>query len=185
MGHALRQRPPGTVIMSPDPSDQRDGDTTSYDNACNYSIHVIERFNEEHPDVAPLVQHMRWVIPSVHIHNHKEDCEYLYGSAYMTAVGHFHGETAEHYWPHANKVGAHVQHMNNGHRQDTLNDHHGDWNWKKVQKMSTLFRSSFLITISCLGRLTQRICSNFSLQWSDGCQGPVYRQAQSFSRVNP
>ncbi|KAJ7067667.1 hypothetical protein C8F01DRAFT_1342934 [Mycena amicta] len=63
-------------------------------------------------------------------------CAYLFGTAYMACVGHFHGETAEQYWPEANQLGPHVRQMNNGHRQDTLINHHGDWNWKKTMALS-------------------------------------------------
>jgi hypothetical protein len=64
---------------------------------------------------------------------------YLYGTDYTECIGHFHGETAEHYWPEQNQIGPHVRQMNNGHRQDTLNDHQGDWNWKKFAKMSACY----------------------------------------------
>lgn len=117
-------------------------DVTTYDNSCNYSVHVVSRFEQYFADVAPLVAKIRWGIPAVHIGNHKEDCNYVYNTAYMDGAAHFHGETAEQYWPHINKVGSHVQHMRNGHRQDTLNDHHGDWNWKKTQGLGELFIAS-------------------------------------------
>lgn len=161
LDHGLRQRSGSAVVMS--------DDVTTYDNACNYSIHVVDRFEENHPDMAGRIRRMRWGVPAVHIYNHKEDCEYLFGTAYMEHVGHFHGETAEHYWPSANKVGAHVQHMNNGHRQDTLNDHHGDWNWKKVQKMSkhsscllSVHISNRAMTTHSLRLLQQRLSSTIS-----------------------
>lgn len=60
---------------------------------------------------------------------------YRYSTNYMPSSGHFHGETAEYYWPELNQVGAFTRQMNNGHRHDTINDHHGDWNWKKITKM--------------------------------------------------
>jgi len=108
---------------------------TSYDCSCQYEVNVVERFEKFFPDVADLIRRSRWSIPALHIQGHKEDCMYRYSTAYMTGVGHFHGETAEHYWPEANQLGPHVRQMNNGHRQDTLIDHHGDWNWKKTTKM--------------------------------------------------
>jgi len=107
----------------------------SYDIDCSYSTNCGLRFQEYFPDVAHVVDRTRWAIPAVHIQGHKEDCMYEFAAAYMEGVGHFHGETAEQYWPEANQVGAHVMQMNNGHRQDTLNDHHGDWNWKKTMNL--------------------------------------------------
>lgn len=60
---------------------------------------------------------------------------YCFASAYIANAGHFHGETAEHYWAESNQLGAQTRQMNNGHRQDTLIDHHRDWNWKKTAIM--------------------------------------------------
>ena len=104
----------------------------SYDSACQYEVNVDSRFKEFFPDVAPIVQRTRWVIPALHIQGHKDTCMYMYSSAYMDHVAHFHGETSEQCWPEENQTGAQVIQMNNGHRQDTLNDNHGDWNWKKT-----------------------------------------------------
>ncbi|KAJ7491641.1 hypothetical protein B0H11DRAFT_1911907 [Mycena galericulata] len=75
---------------------------------------------------------MRWGVPALHIQGHQESCMYEFGTAYLSCVGHFHGETAEQYWPEANQLGPHVRQMNNGHRQDTLIYHSNDWNFKKL-----------------------------------------------------
>ncbi|KAJ7872006.1 hypothetical protein B0H14DRAFT_2344918 [Mycena olivaceomarginata] len=66
---------------------------------------------------------------------HQDSCSYLFGTAYMECVGHFHGESAEQYWPESNQLGPHVRQMNNGHRQDTMINHHGDWNYKKTAQI--------------------------------------------------
>jgi hypothetical protein len=107
----------------------------SYDSNCQYCVHVVERFEKSFPDVAHLVRRMRWSIPALHVQGHKEECLYNFSTAYMPCVAHFHGETCEQSWPTGNKVGDHVRQMNNGHRQDTVIDHHTDWNWKKITKM--------------------------------------------------
>lgn len=109
----------------------------TYDIACEYYVKIKTRFRDspELVDVADLVDRIRWGIPALHVTGHKADCTYLFGTAYMDCVGHFHGETAEAYWPSANKIGGHARQMNNGHRQDTLVDNANDWNWKKTIKM--------------------------------------------------
>lgn len=91
------------------------------------------------PGIAHLIRKTRWVIPALHIQNHKDYCMYRFGSAYLRWLGHFYGETAEHYWAELNQVGTHTRQMNSGHRHDTINDHHGDWNWKKMANMCTPF----------------------------------------------
>jgi hypothetical protein len=104
----------------------------SYDSACQYWVNCHKRFLEFLPDVAHIIQRVRWVIPAVHINDHKDDCMYNFASAYKEAIAHFHGETAEQFWPEANQAGSQVKQMNQGNRQDTLSDHSGDWNWKKM-----------------------------------------------------
>lgn len=105
---------------------------TTYDIACEYFIHIEERFQKNFPDLVPMIKRMRWGVPALHVQGHQDSCTYLFGTAYMECVGHFHGETAEQYWPEANQLGPHVRQMNNGHRQDTMINHHGDWNHKKT-----------------------------------------------------
>lgn len=109
----------------------------SYDISCGYKVNIISRFQQNHPDLVTIVERMTYLIPLVHVHNHKDNCTYSYSSAYIPHAGHFHGETAEHYWPECNQLGPQTRQMNNGHRQDTLIDHHGDWNWKKIANMCT------------------------------------------------
>ncbi|KAJ7857939.1 hypothetical protein B0H14DRAFT_3135672 [Mycena olivaceomarginata] len=109
---------------------------TTYDIACEYFINLESRFQQHFPDLAEDVKAIRWGVPSLHVQGHQDSCNYLFGTAYMECVGHFHGETAEHYWPEANQLGPHVRQMNNGHRQDTLIIHHGDWNHKKTMKLA-------------------------------------------------
>ena len=110
-------------------------EVATYDIACEYFIHLEERFEAHFPDLVPLIKRMRWGVPALHVQGHQESCTYLFGTAYMECVGHFHGETAEQYWPEANQLGPHVRQMNNGHRQDTMINHHGDWNYKKTMQM--------------------------------------------------
>ncbi|KAH9486111.1 hypothetical protein JR316_0000175 [Psilocybe cubensis] len=109
----------------------------SYDMVCSYWVNIVSRFKVYFPDLVEIVKRLSFLIPLVHVHNHKENCEYLYSSAYQSGAGHFHGETAEHEWVELNQLAPQVRQMNNGHRQDTLIDHHGDWNFKKMANMAS------------------------------------------------
>ncbi|KAJ7716285.1 hypothetical protein B0H16DRAFT_1801604 [Mycena metata] len=104
----------------------------TYDIACEYFINLEQRFKDNFAKLLPMIKRMRWGVPALHVQGHQDSCTYLFGTAYMECVGHFHGETAEQYWPEANQLGPHVRQMNNGHRQDTMIIHHGDWNHKKT-----------------------------------------------------
>jgi hypothetical protein len=84
---------------------------------------------------------------------------YLFSSAYIPGAGHKHGETAEMTWAEFNQLGPQTRQMNNGHRQDTIIDHFGDWNWKKTANMckfSSFRYLLFLLKPSPSYQLTQR-----------------------------
>ncbi|KZV60063.1 hypothetical protein PENSPDRAFT_594542 [Peniophora sp. CONT] len=107
----------------------------SYDMACITTVNLVKRFIDDYPELVPLVTKMRWGIPAVHCPNHKEQCWFEFGTTYLVCWCHFFGETAEHYWAGANQIGNFTRQMNAGHRHDVLNDHHGDWNWKKTIRL--------------------------------------------------
>ena len=110
----------------------------SSDINCGYSVNASSRFKANFPELAPVVEKMTWLIPLVHVQNHKSNCMYLFSSAYSKGAGHFHGETAEMTWAESNQLGAQTRQMNNGHRQDTIINAASDWNWKKIVNMGTL-----------------------------------------------
>ncbi|KAK7029348.1 hypothetical protein R3P38DRAFT_2934972 [Favolaschia claudopus] len=111
-------------------------EAATYDIACEYIINLPSRFEQQFPDLADTVKKIRWGVPALHVQGHQDSCTYLFGTAFMECVAHFHGETAEHYWPESNQLGPHTRQMNLGHRQDTLIAHHGDWNHKKTAKIA-------------------------------------------------
>ncbi|KAJ7044412.1 hypothetical protein C8F04DRAFT_1250376 [Mycena alexandri] len=93
---------------------------STYDIACQYIIYLEDRFEKQFPDQLEYIKKMRWGVPALHVQGHQDSCTYLFGTAYMECIGHFHGETVEHYWPEANQLGPH---------------HHGDWNHKKTSQL--------------------------------------------------
>jgi hypothetical protein len=115
--------------------------TLSYDINCAYNVNIPGRFatmkeqgiisQDEHDALEPFLKHIVYIVPDLHVQGHQEGCLYLFGSAYTPGIGHFHGETAEHYWPSANQLGPQTTQMTNGHRQEVISTHHSDWNYKK------------------------------------------------------
>jgi hypothetical protein len=75
---------------------------------------------------------MRFSIPVVHLRDHQEDCEYMYGSYYLTGGSRFYGEQAESIWAEFNQLGSRTRQMSSGHRHDVINEHLDDWNWRKI-----------------------------------------------------
>jgi len=112
----------------------------SYDNSCGYSVNAVERFLKHFPEEAEFIQRTRWLIPLLHVQNHKDNCMYNFSCAYTEGACHFQGETAEMTWVELNQLAPQTRQMNNGHRQDTIIDHHSHWNWVKT---SNIGRSSF------------------------------------------
>lgn len=106
----------------------------SYDIGCSYRVHALFRFlsRDELRDVADLVAKFEYCVPLVHVSNHKDNCLYLYSSAYRTGAGHFHGEQAEQVWPYSNQFGGQGRQMCNGNRQDLYIDLFNYWNFMKV-----------------------------------------------------
>lgn len=110
----------------------------SYDCACQYSIKLIEHFEEDYPHLAEEMKCLRFAIPLVHVHNHKDDCTYLFACIYLVCLAHFHGETAEHVWPELNTLCGQLSQMNRGPREELIIAHSGYWNHKKLMTMCKL-----------------------------------------------
>ncbi|TEB21039.1 hypothetical protein FA13DRAFT_1834789 [Coprinellus micaceus] len=109
----------------------------SYDIGCSYEVYAHSRFlaREELSDVADVVAKFEYCVPLVHVSNHKDNCMYLYSSAYKTCAGHFHGETAEHVWPYSNQFGGQGRQMCNGNRHDLYIDMFNYWNFMKLVQL--------------------------------------------------
>jgi hypothetical protein len=126
----------------------------SYDSACQYSVNIKTRFGKFFPDVAKVVAKMDWSVPALHIQGHQANCMYNFGTAYILATGHFHGETAEVYWPELNQIGTQVTQQSGGHRQDTIMLHHNDWNYKKTMKACVCLLVAFYCDLTpCISLL--------------------------------
>jgi hypothetical protein len=109
----------------------------SYDIGCHYEVKAPERFRANFPDVAALVERFRYTIPLVHVRNHKDNCTYLYSSAYVESAGHFHGETAEQPWAYLNPLGGQGRQMSPGNRHDMYIGAYDHWNLMKMINLGT------------------------------------------------
>jgi len=104
----------------------------SYDCNCQYIVKLPERFAKSAPELLDRLMAMRFSVPVVHLRDHKELCEYIFGTYYMPGSAHFYGEQAESIWAVFNQLGGRTRQMKKGHRHDTINEHYGDWNWRKI-----------------------------------------------------
>lgn len=88
-----------------------------------------------HPDLLPLVKHVKMLLPKMHIHGHKEVCQAVYAICYAQGFGHNHGEGIETPWADMNAAGRPTREMTSGARVDTLVGLFNFWNWRKTEQM--------------------------------------------------
>ena len=103
----------------------------TFDVVCITIRHILERFQEKYPELAPLIENMQMLLPSMHIHAHKELCQFVYATALAEGFGLIHGEGVETPWAEMNAVGLSTREMSAGSRHDMLNGQFNYWNWMK------------------------------------------------------
>jgi len=83
------------------------------------------------------IQHIRYLVPKFHLPAHVEACNLGFSFNLTKGVGRTDGEAPERGWANINPAAQSTKEMGPGSRRDTLDDHFGDWNWKKIIKMGT------------------------------------------------
>jgi hypothetical protein len=123
----------------------------SYDAMCIWFINLFCWWTLNYPELLFMLLAVIVVIPAVHVCGHQESCWYLYRGTYMNCVRHFFGETVEYVWTYLNQLLGQTRQMTLGHRQDTMIQYIGEWNWRKVQQMGeTPTLTRFLYECNCL-----------------------------------
>jgi hypothetical protein len=107
----------------------------AYDSACSYSVNIVNRFSTHIPEYQDTVAQIKFLIDSLHVHNHVDKCMYCFSSSYQDNMGHFHGTAVEQYWSEHNGMGPQTCQMNPGHRHEVITAHHSYWNWKKLTRI--------------------------------------------------
>ncbi|KIK33966.1 hypothetical protein CY34DRAFT_98770, partial [Suillus luteus UH-Slu-Lm8-n1] len=115
----------------------------SYDIACQWHKKIWSRnsmmpqrlqFNRENKTV-------RFFVPKFHLKAHIQSCQTAFSFNFSKGVGRTDGEAPERGWADINRVATSTREMGPGNRRDTLDDHFGDWNWKKTTMLGrTLLR---------------------------------------------
>jgi hypothetical protein len=76
-----------------------------------------------------------FVVPKFHLPAHIEKCQTSFSLNLEVGMGRTDGEAPERGWANTNRISSSTKEMGPGTRRDTLDDHFGDWNWKKVCAM--------------------------------------------------
>ena len=114
----------------------------SYDIACKWSIHHLERFSLNHPDLDVNSYKFSYLVPKFHLPGHGTPCQTDYSFNFAKGVGRTHGETIEQEWAHINLAALSTREMGSGARHLTLDDSWSWWNWKKVLGMGMVYSVS-------------------------------------------
>ncbi|TDL14293.1 hypothetical protein BD410DRAFT_846162 [Rickenella mellea] len=105
----------------------------SYDIACQWFVNLPTRVEEYpfrlqiNPDLVVIV-----AVPKLHLVGHGPKCQTKYSLNYIPGSARTCGESIEQIWSGHNAVSMSTREMTPGCRQDTLDDHLGAWNFRKV-----------------------------------------------------
>lgn len=78
------------------------------------------------------IKTIRFFVPKFHLPVHIGKCQTAFSFNWSCWVGSTDGEALERGWSNINLVASSMKEMGPGCRCDTLDDHFGDWNWKKL-----------------------------------------------------
>ncbi|KAG2046731.1 hypothetical protein BDR06DRAFT_1014480 [Suillus hirtellus] len=73
-----------------------------------------------------------FLVPKFHLPAHIFACQIAYSHNLVKGMGRTDSEAPEHGWANINPVATSTREMGPGSQRDTLDDHFGDFNWKKV-----------------------------------------------------
>ncbi|KAG6818624.1 hypothetical protein H0H93_003377 [Arthromyces matolae] len=135
-GSSLTQNTPKIVIVS-------------YDIACQWHRNLRKRFDVYGrsfglPDPYGDRQ-LRFVVPKFHLLAHVDKCKVTYSLNLLPNVGRTDGEAPERGWAAVNAVANSTKEMGPGSRRDTLDDHFGDYNWRKYMSLRTIFCDTIIL----------------------------------------
>ncbi|KAG2123716.1 hypothetical protein BD769DRAFT_1628906 [Suillus cothurnatus] len=106
----------------------------SYDIACQWSKNLWGRMSR-YPSRMHFARDgkvMTFLVPKFHLPAHITACQITFSHNFIKGMGRTDGEAPERGWANINPVATSTREMGPGARRDTLDDHFGDFNWKKV-----------------------------------------------------
>ncbi|KAL1739019.1 hypothetical protein HDZ31DRAFT_50063, partial [Schizophyllum fasciatum] len=114
----------------------------SYDICCQYSKNLVDRMANMPEGLRRKLDasRMRFVIPKLHIHGHKLECQLAYNFNYTLGAARTDGEGVERPWSQLGPLGTALRAMGPGSAADMLNDHIGFMNFVKQVGLGRLLR---------------------------------------------
>ncbi|KAF8808503.1 hypothetical protein BYT27DRAFT_7255613 [Phlegmacium glaucopus] len=117
----------------------------SYDIACQWSCNLLNRCKIYLKNVLSTTTDLTLthLVPKFHLAAHVPKCQTAYSFNFTPHVGRTDGEAPERGWSAANGIASSTKEMGPGSRSDTLDDHFGDYNWRKIITMAESFVRKF------------------------------------------
>ena len=110
-----------------------------YDIMCQYFVNFWKRVKKNsYLQVIPSDLKIKPGIGLWHIHGHQDSCFPRFSPGFIPAAGRVDGEIVETLWAPLNKVAGSTRGMTRAHRQEELDNHMGDSNWKKLTNAGTI-----------------------------------------------
>jgi hypothetical protein len=106
----------------------------SYDIVCQWHVHLWERMSQfaEHFRFDLNDKEVTFLIPKFNLPAHVASCQTAFSFNLTPGVGRTDGEAPERGWSGINPISSQTKYMGPASRRDTIDDHFGDWNHKKV-----------------------------------------------------
>ncbi|KAF8960091.1 hypothetical protein BDZ97DRAFT_1922493 [Flammula alnicola] len=111
----------------------------AYDIACQWGRNLRSRC-DVYPPNALSSHNITFLVPKFHLPAHISQCQIDYLFNLVPGVGRMDGEAAERGWSAANAVATSTKEMGPGLHRDTLDDHFGDYNWRKIAQFDAEVR---------------------------------------------
>lgn len=106
-----------------------------YDVGCSWIVNFFERLSSSRFLSLPEGLEIIAAIGKFHLAAHKCDCFVKFSLNFVHGAGQQDGEILETLWSSLNKIAGSTRAMTKSHRQEMLDDHIRDSNWKKLVHM--------------------------------------------------
>ncbi|KAJ3503382.1 hypothetical protein NLJ89_g8461 [Agrocybe chaxingu] len=113
----------------------------SYDIACQWAKNLASCCEVYPPNILSTQKDLEvvYLVPKFHLPAHIQVCQENFSFNFIPGVGRTDGESPERGWAAANAVANSTREMGPGLRRDVLDDHFGDYNWRKIMNIVSTF----------------------------------------------
>jgi Kyakuja-Dileera-Zisupton transposase len=109
-----------------------------YDVACQWSINFTKRLQDS--PTLRIPKGLSWIsgVGKFHLGTHEQTCFAKFSLNFIQGAGQQDGEILETLWAPLNKISSSSRAMSTPGRQETVDDHMRDSNWKKATRIGVL-----------------------------------------------